>query len=335
MSDHASRAELAPAPVDAARAWSDLIEIPTYLAMPPEKSPVFLERRVYQGSSGRVYPNPVTDAVSDDKVDRSYVGLHLENEYVRLLILPELGGRIHVGQDATNGYDFFYRQDVIKPALVGLLGPWISGGVEFNWPQHHRPSTFMPVDWSIEEGADGSRTVWLGEHEPMAAHEGHARDQAAPGDAPSSRCASGCTTGRRSSRRSCGGRTSPSRVHERLPGLLSARTSGYVADHAKRAMATFPCATAPTTASTTAGGPRRRPAADIRWSPHATIPDDLTVRKHPGAHDLHGVAPTTSSAATTTPPRPGSSTSPITTSRRARSSGRGATTSSAAPGIAT
>jgi len=48
------------------------------------------------------------------------------------MMLPEIGGRIHIGQDKTNGYDFFYRQNVIKPALVGLLGPWISGGVEFN-----------------------------------------------------------------------------------------------------------------------------------------------------------------------------------------------------------
>jgi tetratricopeptide (TPR) repeat protein len=72
-----------------------------------------------------------------------------------------------MGFDKTHNYDFFYRQRVIKPALVGLLGPWISGGVEFNWPQHHRPSTFMPVEYSIEEHADGSRTVWLGEHEPM------------------------------------------------------------------------------------------------------------------------------------------------------------------------
>ena len=77
-------------------------------------------------------------------------------QHVRLMILPDIGGRIHVGMDRTNGYDFFYRQNVIKPALVGLLGPWISGGVEFNWPQHHRPSTFMPVDWEIEERRDGT-----------------------------------------------------------------------------------------------------------------------------------------------------------------------------------
>ncbi len=75
-------------------------------------------------------------------------------------------------QDKTNGYDFFYRQNVIKPALVGLAGPWISGGVEFNWPQHHRPSTFMPVDIEVERGEDGSVTVWCSEHEPMQRMKG-------------------------------------------------------------------------------------------------------------------------------------------------------------------
>jgi tetratricopeptide (TPR) repeat protein len=83
------------------------------------------------------------------------------------MVLPEIGGRIHVGMDKTNGYDFFYRQNVIKPALVGLAGPWISGGVEFNWPQHHRPATFMPVKVSVEQHPDGSRTIWCSDHDPM------------------------------------------------------------------------------------------------------------------------------------------------------------------------
>jgi tetratricopeptide (TPR) repeat protein len=128
---------------------------------------MFLDKRVYQGSRGSVYPNPFTDRLCDTKLDKAYQVVILENEYVRLMILPEIGGRIHVGQDKTNGYDFFYRQNVIKPALVGLLGPWISGGLEFNSPQHHRPSTFMPVEFQIEELEDGSCTVWLSEHEPM------------------------------------------------------------------------------------------------------------------------------------------------------------------------
>ena len=84
------------------------------------------------------------------------------------MILPEIGGRIHVGQDKTNGYDFFYRQNVIKPALVGLAGPWISGGVEFNWPQHHRPSTFMPADVRHRGARRTDRgRCGCSEHEPM------------------------------------------------------------------------------------------------------------------------------------------------------------------------
>jgi tetratricopeptide (TPR) repeat protein len=149
------------------QAWEEDVVIPTYPAPAPDPNPMFIEKRVYQGSSGRVYPLAFTDRVSDRKIDRSYQAVFLENEYILLMLLPEIGGRIHVGFDKTNEYDFFYRQRVIKPALVGLAGPWISGGVEFNWPQHHRPSTFLPVDHSIEQHADGGCTVWLSEHEPM------------------------------------------------------------------------------------------------------------------------------------------------------------------------
>ena len=128
---------------------------------------MFLEKRVYQGSSGRVYPLPFTDRISTEAREHSWQAVHLENEFIRVMVLPEIGGRIHVGLDKTNGYDFFYRQNVIKPALVGLAGPWISGGVEFNWPQHHRPATFMPVDFQIVQHPDGSQTVWCSDHDPM------------------------------------------------------------------------------------------------------------------------------------------------------------------------
>lgn len=140
--------------------------------MAPDKHPMFLDKRVYQGSSGKVYPLPAYNRIADKKTKKQWKAIHIENEYVKLMILPELGGRIHVGQDKTNGYDFFYRQNVIKPALVGLTGPWASGGVEFNWPQHHRPATFMPVDVSIEEHEDGSKTVWFSDHDPLARMKG-------------------------------------------------------------------------------------------------------------------------------------------------------------------
>ncbi len=133
---------------------------------------MFLENRVYQGSSGKVYPLPVIERIASEPCDRRWDAIHLENEFVRVMVLPQIGGRIHVGLDKTNGYDFFYRQNVIKPALVGLAGPWISGGVEFNWPQHHRPATFMPVETSIERHADGSATVWCSQHDPLSHMKG-------------------------------------------------------------------------------------------------------------------------------------------------------------------
>lgn len=149
------------------RAWEEKINIPTYLIGEEEKNPIFLEKRVYQGSSGSVYPYPVVEKISDEKIDKSYSAFFLENEYLKIMILPELGGRVQMAYDKLRKRHFVYYNQVIKPALVGLTGPWISGGIEFNWPQHHRPSTFLPTDCTIEEHEDGSKTVWCNEVERM------------------------------------------------------------------------------------------------------------------------------------------------------------------------
>ena len=154
------------------RAWREPVEILTYAPEEPDPNPMFLEKRVYQGSSGRVYPLPFIDRIATEPAPKYWQAIHIENDFLRLMILPEIGGRIHIGYDKTTGYDFFYRQNVIKPALVGLAGPWISGGVEFNWPQHHRPATFMPVETEIERHLDGSVTVWCGDHDPMLRMKG-------------------------------------------------------------------------------------------------------------------------------------------------------------------
>ena len=143
----------------------ETLVIPTYETGAPDKNPIFFGGRSYQGAKGPVYPYPLFDKLSDVRKDKSYRAVWLENEYVRFCVLPELGGRIFIGLDKTNKYDFFYRQHVIKPALIGMIGAWISGGVEWNIPHHHRASTFMPVDYKLVENPDGSKTVWLGEIE--------------------------------------------------------------------------------------------------------------------------------------------------------------------------
>ena len=149
------------------RVWETSVLIPTYEAGEADPNPMFLEKRVYQGSSGRVYPHPVIESISDVKHDKNYKLVILENEYVRIEIMPEIGGRIYRALDKTNNYDFVYYNRVIKPALVGLAGPWISGGIEFNWPQHHRPNTFGPVEYKYEATDNGSATVWVSEIDRM------------------------------------------------------------------------------------------------------------------------------------------------------------------------
>lgn len=146
----------------------ETLVLPTYAEAPAEELPMFAENRVHQRSSGNPYPNRVVTRVNRAcPVEQPYEAIHLENEWLDVVLLPQLGGRIYAARDKANGYDFFYRQHVMKPALIGLLGSWVSGGVEFNWPCHHRPSTYMPTDYHIEREACGAVTVWMSEHEPM------------------------------------------------------------------------------------------------------------------------------------------------------------------------
>lgn len=165
------------------RIWEEEITLPSYGIGEPDKMPMFLEKRVYQGSSGRIYPYPAIEKIKDTKEEKRYKAVWLENEYLRVMILPELGGRIQKAYDKTNGYDFVYYNHVIKPALVGLCGPWISGGIEFNWPQHHRPTTFMPVDYMLCENPDGSVSCRISDTDQMYGTRGGASFTLYPGKA--------------------------------------------------------------------------------------------------------------------------------------------------------
>ena len=160
------------------------IKIPTYREPAAEEMPMFAENRVHQRTSGNPYPNHIVLEVDrEHKEDKEYTCVRLENEYLRIEILPELGGRIYSAYDKTTGYDFFYKQHVIKPALIGCLGSWVSGGLEFNWPFHHRASTFMPTDYCIERQGDGSVIVWLSEHDPIERMKGMVGIVLKPGEA--------------------------------------------------------------------------------------------------------------------------------------------------------
>ncbi len=157
-----------PAGLDGpAAVWQAPLTLPTYHPELPERYPVYLDRRVYQGSSGRVYPLPFHHAVAAEPVPHTWRAVHLCNEWLHVVVLPELGGRVHVVRDLTSGVDLFYANPVIKPALVGLAGPWIAGGMELNWPQHHRPATYLPTDFELATEPDGAVLVRCSDHDPF------------------------------------------------------------------------------------------------------------------------------------------------------------------------
>ena len=143
----------------------DKITLPTYSPGGYDKTPVFYTGRVYQGAQGRVYPYPMQDVLHDEKIDETYKYITLENDWLQMGILPEHGGHLLNFTDKQTGFETFYRQHVVKPALIGMLGAWISGGVEWNFPHHHRATTAMPIDWKTVSNADGSKTIWIGETE--------------------------------------------------------------------------------------------------------------------------------------------------------------------------
>lgn len=152
-------------PASTVKMWEEEVVLPTYLVGDPDPNPMFYFGRAYQGAQGRIYPYPLYDKLTGRRVEKSYKLVYLENEYLKISVMPEIGGRIFTAVDKTNGYDFFYRQNVIKPALIGMLGAWISGGVEWNFPHHHRASAWLPSQYKLEENPDGSKTVWVGELE--------------------------------------------------------------------------------------------------------------------------------------------------------------------------
>ena len=139
----------------------DSLTIPTYLVEPPNPMPRFYEGGTHQGVQRRIYPYPMNDNLTRNKVDRNYHIVHFENEFIDLGIMPGMGGRIFYAEDKTNDYLWFYRQHVIKPSLIGMVGYWISGSNAWGFPHHHGPNTVKPMDYKLVKNADGSQTIWI------------------------------------------------------------------------------------------------------------------------------------------------------------------------------
>lgn len=144
----------------------ELWTLPTYKVLPAEKAPIFFTNENYQGASRFTYPNALNDVISTEKVNHEWKALILENEYIKLCVTPEIGGKLYYATDKTNGYNFIYKNNEVKPGNLGMTGAWVSGGIEWCVFHHHRASTFLPMDYTLVEKEDGSKTIYIGETEP-------------------------------------------------------------------------------------------------------------------------------------------------------------------------
>jgi len=152
------------------KAWEGEISIPTYRLGPEDQNPpIFIKRKnpIHAGGS-IIYPYPLNENLTEIKEERVWKALFLENDYLRLTFLPELGGHLLSVMDKSTGEEAMYRNHVLKFARIGIRGAWVSGGIEWNFPNGHTVTTSSPIDYEIRENEDGSKTVFIGDIEKVS-----------------------------------------------------------------------------------------------------------------------------------------------------------------------
>jgi len=146
------------------RAWKGTITLPTYPWF-SDVNPKFwaLEtgpRFSTTVQSAIIYPYTMQDHLLREKTQKTYKAVFLENEYLKVICLPELGGRLYAVFDKTQNQPMFYLNRVIKPGMIAMRGAWISGGVEWNTGPHgHTVTALAPVDVVTGKGPDGSAYI--------------------------------------------------------------------------------------------------------------------------------------------------------------------------------
>jgi hypothetical protein len=153
---HASRAAAlalllaattAGAQVPAARIREFTQAFPTYPFSDPNPIPAV----------GRIYPYFRFDGFSASSVQKEWKVVELENEYVRVIILPEIGGKVWGATEKKSGRPFIYYNHAVKFRDIAMRGPWTSGGIEANYGIiGHTPNVSTPVDYVTRKNADGS-----------------------------------------------------------------------------------------------------------------------------------------------------------------------------------
>jgi tetratricopeptide (TPR) repeat protein len=146
-----------------ARIWEEDLVLPTYLVGAPGRN-----ADIFTSGWQRIYPYTLCDDLLYRRQEVTYRAVYLENEYLQVIVLPQLGGHIYSAYDKLAGQEMFHRNHVIKPSRIRLRGNWCAYGIEFNFPRGHSVTSAAPVDYRLLTGADGSVAVAVGDCEQMS-----------------------------------------------------------------------------------------------------------------------------------------------------------------------
>lgn len=112
------------------------------------------------------YPYFRFDGFSAKGTDRQWKVVSLENDYIKLTLFPEIGGKIWGAVDKTTGKEFIYNNHVVKFRDIAMRGPWTSGGIEFNFGIiGHAPTSSTPIDYVTRQKPDGSVSCYVSSYE--------------------------------------------------------------------------------------------------------------------------------------------------------------------------
>ncbi|MCG2459312.1 DUF5107 domain-containing protein [Flavobacteriaceae bacterium F89] len=134
----------------------ETMALDTYMFSVPDPEPILDE-------NPKIYPYFKFEGYSHTSKKKDWKVVVLENDYIKVFVLPEIGGKVWGAIEKSTGEEFLYKNKVIKFRDIAMRGPWTSGGIEFNFGIiGHSPATATPVDYQIRKNDDGSVSCIVG-----------------------------------------------------------------------------------------------------------------------------------------------------------------------------
>ncbi|MGI8743877.1 MAG: DUF5107 domain-containing protein [Bryobacteraceae bacterium] len=141
----------------AVRVWQSTLTLPTYEEGPPDENPPF---EFFKASQN--YPYTIRRNFTSNRANKTWRTLEIENEYLKCIVLPDLGGRVYSCTDKINRREMFYANTVVKKEPFAYRGAFWAAGVAPNFPVAHNWINVSPVDFATVQNPDGSASIFTG-----------------------------------------------------------------------------------------------------------------------------------------------------------------------------